>query len=226
MLHYVFMLACIALLSCGQQTPQVVEPVAPKDTLTIKYLALGDSYTKGQSVALAESFPYQLQDTLQQNPLQKVEVKVIAQTGWTTQNLLDAIVNANLKDNYDWVTLLIGVNNQYQNKPISLYQQQFPQLIEKAIQLAGGKKEKVLIISIPDYAYTPYGQGNAQISADIDNYNYINQQYAMQYGIKYINITDISRQGLAKPELVAYDGLHPSAKMYLMWVERIYAAMQ
>ncbi len=224
--YYLFMLACIAVFGCGQQTSQIVEPIAPKDTLTIKYLALGDSYTKGQSVALSESFPYQLQDTLQQNPLQKVAVTVIAQTGWTTQNLLDAIVNANIKDNYDWITLLIGVNNQYQNKPISLYQQQFPQLIEKAIQLAGGNKEKVLIISIPDYAYTPYGQGNAQISADIDNYNYINQQYAMQYGIKYINITDISREGLAKPELVAYDGLHPSGKMYYLWVERIYRAMQ
>ncbi len=225
MTHFLSFLSLFLLLSCGSKTPQVLEPKPKPDTLRIKYLALGDSYTKGQSVPLSQSFPYQLQDTLQKNPLTKVSVQVIAQTGWTTQNLLDAIANANIHEEYDLVTLLIGVNNQYQNKPISLYEQQFPALVDKAIQLAGGDTSKVLIISIPDYAYTPFGQGNPNISEGIDTYNMLNQQFAQQYGIQYVNITDISRQGLAQPSLVATDGLHPSGKMYSLWVERIAKAV-
>jgi lysophospholipase L1-like esterase len=198
----------------------------PSDSLKIKYLALGDSYTKGQSIPLAESFPYQLKDSLQKKAALNVTVRVIAQTGWTTTNLLDAIQSANLQEKYDLVTLLIGVNNQYQGKPISLYQKEFPALMQKAIELAGGDTSKVLILSIPDYAYTPYGNGATHISQGIDTYNNMNKMFALQYGIKYIDITAISRQGLANPSLVAGDGLHPSGKMYHLWVQSMYAEVE
>lgn len=230
---FLYYVSLLLFWACSYDTKPPVTPpnndVSPpnQDTIvTINYLALGDSYTKGQSVPVNESFPYQLQDSLQQDSLLKINLRVIAQTGWTTKNLMDAIGNAHLQANYDFVTLLIGVNNFYQNKPIAQYQQEFPALLDSAIRLVGGDKSKVLVVSIPDYAYTPFGGGAAQISQGIDNYNNMNKMFALQYGIQYVNITDISRQGVTNPSLVANDGLHPSGKMYHLWVKRMFGQVK
>lgn len=149
---------------------------------------------------------------------------IIATTGWTTTDLKNAIASQNPSSDYDMVTLLIGVNNQYQNKPFSLYQQEFPELVNTAIAKAKGNKNNVIIVSIPDYAYTPYGQGTgnqAAISAQIQNYNSFATNYASQLGIKFVNITDITQQGATNPALVASDGLHPSSLAYSKFVERL-----
>lgn len=185
----------------------------------ISYLALGDSYTIGQSVCETCRFPEQLKKNLNANSL-----KIIAQTGWTTTNLITEINAQNLTPNYDLVTLLIGVNNQYQNRLFSIYENEFPELVNKAIALAKGDKSNVIVVSIPDYAYTPFGQqsGNpAKISIEIDNYNAFAKKYCLERNIEFISITEITRQGLTNPKLVASDGLHPSELAYSYFVERI-----
>lgn len=190
-------------------------------TYDFKYLALGDSYTIGQNVCETCSFPYQLKEGLENDLDADIELRIIAQTGWTTTNLKNAIASQNPSSDYDLVTLLIGVNNQYQGKPFSLYEQEFPELLTTAIHLANGDRNKVIVVSIPDYAFTPYGNGSTFISSQIDSYNAFAENYATQQGIVFVNITDITRQGLVNTALVASDGLHPSELAYAEFVERI-----
>jgi len=187
-----------------------------------KFLALGDSYTIGESVAESERWPNQLAAKL------KIpQPKIIATTGWRTDNLKDAIDAASLKPEYNLVSLLIGVNNQYQGKPIEVYEREFEELLQTAIKLAKGKKKNVFVVSIPDYGFTPFGKAKQEkISAELDQYNAINKRIAAKYGVKYFNITEISRKGLEDAELVAGDGLHPSGKMYGQWVELIYSGLE
>lgn len=192
---------------------------------SISILSLGDSYTIGESVCSTCRFPEQLKDSLI-NSLDSdtFELNVVAQTGWTTTNLIDAINTENLKNNYDLATLLIGVNNQYQHKDFSLYESEFPQLIQMAINVVSGDKDKLIVVSIPDYAYTPFGQQSSSyntISTEIDQYNAYAENYCNTEGITYVYITDITRLGLEQPELVASDGLHPSELAYSKFVERI-----
>jgi acyl-CoA thioesterase I len=192
----------------------------------IKYLALGDSYTIGESVCQSCRFPEQLKDSIMNyfSESDNFAVKVIAQTGWTTSNLKTAISNENLSPEYDLVTLLIGVNNQYQNKPFSLYETEFPELLQTAIVLAKGNLNRVIVVSIPDYAYTPFGQSSSNpgnISNQLDQYNLFAKNHAESLGISFVNITDITREGLINPALVAQDNLHPSKLAYSKFVERI-----
>lgn len=199
-------------------------PIFPSNSKTkLNYLALGDSYTIGQSVCETCRFPIQLQDSLEKIlPSNKIiSTKIIATTGWTTTNLIAAIATQNPTNDYDLVTLLIGVNNQYQNKPFSLYEQEFPELVNIAISKAKGNKANVVVVSIPDYAYTPFGNGNTTISTQIDAYNAFAENYCIENNITFVNITDITRQGLSQPNLVATDGLHPSEIAYSKFVELI-----
>lgn len=132
-----------------------------------------------------------------------------------------------LPDEYNLISLLIGVNNQYQNRSTGEYATEFEELLNMAIALADGKKENVFVVSIPDYGYTPFGQANQlSISGEIDQFNLINRSIAQQAGVAYFYITDISRRGLAEPSLVASDGLHPSGAMYAEWVELMYNGLQ
>ncbi|MGZ0016028.1 SGNH/GDSL hydrolase family protein [Yeosuana sp. AK3] len=190
---------------------------------TYKILSLGDSYTIGESVCETCRFPEQLKQQLisNSNPSDAFELTVIARTGWTTTNLINAIESRTLYKNFDLVTLLIGVNNQYQNKPFSVYEREFPQLVNMAITQAKGAKSNIIVLSIPDYAYTPFGNGNETISNDIDTYNDFAKNYCETNGISFVNITDITRLGLVNPDLVASDGLHPSNLAYSFFVERL-----
>jgi acyl-CoA thioesterase I len=216
---------CIYLLaqlffSCSSSDAVIDEPIPPKN---YKYLALGDSYTIGQSVCETCRFPIQLQDSIKKymNFNDVFSTQIIAQTGWTTTNLKSAITTANPSSNFDLVTLLIGVNNQYQNAPFSLYEQEFPELVNQAISFAKGNKQNVIVVSIPDYAYTPFGNGSVSISNGIDLYTTFAESYCATNNITFINITDITRLGLVQTNLVATDGLHPSELAYTKFVERI-----
>jgi lysophospholipase L1-like esterase len=191
----------------------------------IKLISLGDSYTIGQSVCEDCRFPAQLRDSLQTyfSENDSISLEIIAQTGWTTSNLKSAITAAEPSSDFDLVTLLIGVNNQYQNKPFSLYQTEFIELTNTAITLANGDASKLIVVSIPDYAYTPFGQNYnpSYISEQLLQYNDYAETYCNENNLNYVYITDITQQGLTNTELVATDNLHPSELAYTKFVERI-----
>ncbi len=187
----------------------------------VRFLALGDSYTIGQSVTVEESWPIQLGRALQEEGLMMEEIKIIAQTGWRTDQLQNSILTEDPETRYNLVSLLIGVNNQYQGGNIETYEAEFEELLKTAIRLAGNNENRVMVLSIPDYAYTPFGNGSASISLAINQFNTVNRRITNQYQVAYHDITPISRQGLDDPSLVASDGLHPSGKMYALWVRQI-----
>lgn len=221
-----FFLLFSVLLFEGCSTENNKEITNTNPVVTLKYLALGDSYTIGQSVCETCRFPTQLKDSIQKIlPTNTViQSRVIALTGWTTSDLKSTLIQQNPTNDYDLVTLLIGVNNQYQNRPFSLYEEEFPDLLNRAITIAKGDKNNVIVVSIPDYAYTPFGQGSSNpqnISTQIDMYNLFAENYCLQNNITFVNITDITREGLENPSLVAGDGLHPSKIAYSQFVERI-----
>jgi lysophospholipase L1-like esterase len=190
-------------------------------TDTITYLALGDSYTIGESVNSEERWPVQLAQALSNNSEWYVQAPlIIAQTGWTTANLSTAMNQAKIdNEHFDLVSILIGVNNQYQNLSLSQYEEQFAEILERAINITGDSS-KVFVVAIPDYGYTPFGVGNqAEISAELELFNQACYQITLNRGVKHINITPISQQWPETAGLVANDGLHPSALQYSLWVD-------
>ncbi len=193
------------------------------DRPTYSYLALGDSYTIGESIPAKSSFPKQLEKSLEESLGVKVQTQILARTGWRTDNLLDAIEAADLNTYYDFVTLLIGVNNQYQDIPFVRYEEEFPKLLSYALRLANGNSSRVIVVSIPDWGFTPFGQNQdrQKISSEIDEYNAFAKKIAEDSQVHFVNITDISREGIERPELVANDGLHPSKEAYKLFVDRI-----
>ena len=183
---------------------------------TKRFLALGDSYTIGESVPPEERWPVQLA-----RELGYAEPEIIAKTGWTTDELSFAIDVANPKGPYDLVSLLIGVNNQYRGRDAEQYRREFVTLLGRAIKFAGGDPKRVLVVSIPDWGVTPFAanRDRAKIAAEIDRYNAINREEALRAGARYVDITPISRRD--DSSLIAGDGLHPSGKMYAEWVKEI-----
>ncbi len=221
---FLFLLLIIGGAGCKKDTPQPQFPEAGQTTDTLlTYLALGDSYTIGQSVQPAERYPVQLAKALEEKGIAVAAPAIIATTGWTTADLKRGIASAGIAGKqYDLVSLLIGVNNQYQGLSKQVYKREFTELLLMSINFAGGIKENVFVLSIPDYGYTPFGKSRkASISAEIDEFNSINKHITDSVGVSYYNITPISRNGLADPALVASDGLHPSGKMYAQWVDLI-----
>lgn len=206
---------------CSKEETVYRPPVIPVDTsIRAKtYLALGDSYTIGQSVAADQRFPFYAVGQLFGQNVQMTQAEIIATTGWTTGNLINALNNNPPSKTYDFVTLLIGVNNQYQGRSTGEYRIQFTDLLNRAITYAGGRKTRVFVLSIPDYSVTPFARNldTARISREIDVFNSINRDITIQSGVAYVDITPISRQALNDPALTATDGLHPSGKQYEKW---------
>lgn len=187
------------------------------------YLALGDSYTIGEALPLQKSFPYQTVQLLRGVGLDFAAPEVIAKTGWTTDELESAIKGYKFAHSYDFVTLLIGVNNQYRNGNIIAFKNEFETLLKKAIALANGNTACVMVVSIPDYSCTPYAKGldAEKISKDLDEYNSLTKAISVQYKVEYIEITEGSRKAKKDATLVARDGLHPSEKEYAKWAKKI-----
>lgn len=183
------------------------------------FLALGDSYTIGEAVSAEQRFPAQTALLLNSYGIKINTPDYIATTGWTTQNLQDAINNKKPSNNYSIVTLLIGVNNQYQGLNFTDYKNQFTSLLQQAIGFAGNNKDHVFVLSIPDYSVTPFARNSdtAQIAREIDQYNAANKAITESFGVSYTDITPISREAKNNPALVAPDGLHPSALQYQRW---------
>lgn len=196
---------------------------AAQNHTPLTYLALGDSYTIGEAVPQAKSFPYQLAARLNRHGLDVGEPTIMATTGWTTGNLIDAVAKRGLAGkHFSFVTLLIGVNDQYQGLGLDNYKTKFQQVLNIAIQFVGGDKNRVFVLSIPDWGVTRFAQGRAaEIGPQIDLFNAINKRISDAAGVHYLNVTTISRCAADDPSLIAEDGLHPSGKMYDLWVQEL-----
>ena len=191
---------------------------------TYRMLNLGDSYTIGEAVPSAENFPNQLVAHFKNAGIEISTPKIIAVTGWTTDELMNGIKENPPSPPYDLVTLLIGVNNQYRGKSIDEYRKEFRELLDLAIKNANNKPDHVIVISIPDWGVMPFAEGRdrKKIAEEIDAFNKVNEEEEKKSGCPYCNITTISRIATTDLSLGASDGLHPSAKQYGLWVEKIF----
>ena len=220
----------LMLIACKKKDNfTIYMPATPANTDSLhalaaaKYLALGDSYTIGTSVEEKDRYAVQAVAILQQEGLPILPADIIATNGWTTADLLNGISKSSYTDSYDVVSLLIGVNNQYQGRSLEEYKTQFTSLVERAIQYAKGKASHVVVLSIPDYSVTPFARGTdrPKIAAEIDAFNGINKTVAEAYHVQYLYITDDSRAAVNDLSLVASDGLHFSGKEYKVWALKL-----
>jgi lysophospholipase L1-like esterase len=221
------LLIFLTTLSCSSEVKK--QPITTKPDTNeemeqeqdrLKYLALGDSYTIGQSVNITLRFPAQITDSLEKRGYLMEAPEIIAVTGWTTSDLKAGIKAANPRGPYDLVSLLIGVNNQYRGMDINIYRTEFRELIDQSIHFAGNDPGRVIVLSIPDWGVTPFASGTdrEKIAREIDQYNAINKEIALSKGITWIDVTGISRLADKDATLIAGDRLHPSGKMYTEWV--------
>gem|GEM_PF-558421 len=218
-------LACVKNNGGLLASPPGVFSFKGQDSLS--YLALGDSYTIGESVADSDRYPARVVSNLQKNSIPYKAPRIIATTGWTTTDLLAAIPTATTPP-YHAVSLLIGVNDQYQQLGVSEYRTRFSSLVQQSIRLTGGKPSHVIILSIPDYSVTPFARGSdkAYIAAQIDSFNMINKELAVASGVQYLDVTGESRKAANDPSLIAGDGLHFSGKEYAIWATMIVPLMR
>ena len=191
------------------------------NTNTPRYLALGDSYTIGESVHAHERFPSQLVEELRARGVAVADAVIVARTGWTTDELWNALELREPQGTYELVTLLIGVNNQYRGRGVENYRPEFVKLLQCAIAYAGNDASRVIVVSIPDWGVTPFGRGRKQVGPEIDAFNAVNRAESLRLGAHYVDITPMSREALRDAALIANDGLHPSGKMYAAWVEML-----
>ena len=187
------------------------------------YLALGDSYTIGEQVSSNDNFPHQTVTLLAREKIEVAEPVIIATTGWTTDELATSIREHNIQETFSFVTLLIGVNNQYRGRDVANYREEFTSLLNQAIMFANGHARHVFVLSIPDWGVTPFagGKDTIQIARDIDAYNAANKDISQAHKCNYVEITDSTRHHAADQEFLAEDGLHPSGKEYAIWAERL-----
>ncbi len=209
--------------ACQDEPALPTATPAPHAAAQVRVLALGDSYTIGEKVAPAKSWPRQLADSLLADSVRVVGLTIVARTGWTTANLLDA--SADLDGSFHLVTLQIGVNNQFRALAFDVYEREFRALIDRAIALAHGSPTHVIVLSIPDYSATRFGRRlfdpEGIIAGEIDMYNDFARAVSEARGVVFVDVTDISRRARDEQNLVAPDGLHPSAQMYALWVARL-----
>lgn len=232
-----FILITLIVLSCnsGKDDPYYPTTMGPNsttnengisiknDTIEMNYLALGDSYTIGESVNEDERWSVQLVELLNGSGNKYNTPKIIAATGWTTAQLNAAIEHENIQQEYDLVTLLIGVNNQYRGGSLEIFRKEFIELLNKAIYFGHNNPDNVLVVSIPDWGVTPYAKNfdREKITREINLFNAVKKEETLKRKVRFIDITDISRRALNQEIYIASDGLHFSGKMYRLWASEI-----
>jgi len=190
--------------------------------MSLAYLALGDSYTIGEGVAVEDRWPHQLAAALRARGIALDAPRTIATTGWTTDEL-DAGIDADApRETFDFVSLLIGVNDQYRGRPVEDYLPRFEALLQRALGFAGGHAQRVLVLSIPDWGVTPFAEGRdrARIATELDAFNAAAAQACAARQVTFVDITGLSRHHGHEPAMLVEDGLHPSASMYRLWAQR------
>jgi len=227
LLIILFLTACTTVAPAPAETPMPLPtstPIPTQETTsmpTIRYLALGDSYTIGEKVSPKDRWSIQLANLLESEGI-KSDVTIIARTGWTVDELWQGIQANPPEGTYDMVSLLIGVNDQYRGYPVDGYREDFRFMLAKAIEYAGGDPKRVVVLSIPDWGFTPFAaaRDTEPISQQIDEFNAVNLEETKSVGAYYVDVTIISRMAMDDFELIAADQLHPSGKMYAMWAEK------
>ncbi|CAN1569485.1 TesA Lysophospholipase L1 and related esterases [Spirosomataceae bacterium] len=218
----IFLIIISFFFSCETSSQEIDNQ---KNIMTngLSYLALGDSYTIGESVTEDQRWPVQLAKSLTLNGVAVSPPQIIAKTGWTTDELKAKIISENITKKYDLVSLLIGVNNQYRGRSVEEFRKEYVDLLNTAIQFSGNQPQHVFVVSIPDWGVTPFGRNSPKksISEQIDLFNAIKKEETEKRGILFFDITPISRRAITDPSLIAEDGLHPSGKMYQLWTEKI-----
>ena len=195
--------------------------------MTLRYLALGDSYTIGEGVNADERWPMLLAAAARTARIPLGDPEIVARTGWTTSELLSAIDSRSppLQSNYDLVSLLIGVNDQYRRLGAYAFHAGLESLLSRAVSYARNEPARVLAISIPDWGVTPFAKadprGALAIAKEIDEFNALIQERARTIGTSFVDVTQTSRRAARDRALLAPDGLHPSGLMYAEWVRII-----
>lgn len=216
----------LAFIACSSTQNTVQEETVEETKQT--YLALGDSYTIGEMVNEYDRWPVQLVTHLNKSGHQFEQAKIIAKTGWRTDELAKAIKYENIEEQFDLVSLLIGVNNQYQGKSLEEFSREFNSLLKEAISRCKTENKGVFVVSIPNYGVTPFGQtlNPKKITKELIEFNKICKQTCADYGVLFINITDLSEEAKNDISYVAKDKLHPSGRMYNLWIQkRIFPAI-
>lgn len=207
------------LAACAMRNDALPSTVAGDTAMS--YLALGDSYTIGEGIAEDGRWPRQLAQALRADGIALADPRIIATTGWTTDELGAAIDAAEPLGDHDFVSLLIGVNNQYRGRSVEDYRGEFMALLKRAIGFAGGRSDRVLVLGIPDWGATRFGDESgrdlAQVSRELDAYNAAAREISERHGVAFVDITAVSRTRGAEAAMLADDGLHPSAAMYAQW---------
>jgi lysophospholipase L1-like esterase len=208
-------------ISWGQNDSKNLETMDSKKE--IKYLALGDSYTIGQSVKISERYPVLLAESLNKLDYNVNPPDIIAKTGWTTDELMEALEGQEVQNDYTIVTLLIGVNNQYRGRDIEEFRVQFIELLEMSIKYAKGDSANVIVLSIPDWSVVPFAKdrNRRKISREIDQFNTIKKEETQKRNVAFVDITPISRKAKSNLSYVAGDDLHFSGRMHQLWVDEI-----
>jgi len=217
----VFLLTLFTISCTAQEIDKIDMTLDSIETKT--YLALGDSYTIGQSVSEAERWPVLLVNSLNKRGYNFDAPRIIAKTGWTTDELDAAIKSEDVVDKFDLVTLLIGVNNQYRGRDVEEFRQQFRTLLEKSIFFAEGNKTNVIVLSIPDWGVSPFaaGKDTKKISEEINAFNAVKKEETQKKGVRFVDISDISRLAKDHVDYIAKDGLHFSGSMHQLWVDEV-----
>lgn len=222
-MKYLIIAVFLFTFSCKSTLQTINPPKADSMQNELSYLALGDSYTIGESVAEADRWPVQLAALLTKKGVAVAPPRIVARTGWTTDELKSQIIAEKITQTYNLVSLLIGVNNQYRGRSVEQFRTEFVDLLNTALKFADNNPSRVLVVSIPDWGFTPFG-GNGmdkKISEQIDLFNAVKKVETQKKGVLFVDITPISRQALTDGSLIAKDKLHPSGKMYQLWVEKI-----
>ncbi|SKB60736.1 Lysophospholipase L1 [Salegentibacter holothuriorum] len=224
MKNFYFIFFAFIIISCGTSNSATnTSEINSSSGMDYSYLALGDSYTIGESVTESERWPVQLVARLKKEGYKVAPPKIIAKTGWTTGNLLSAMRSElNYTRKFDLVSILIGVNNQYQGKSIEDYEEELREIFKLALNHSKQREKGVFALSIPDYGVTPFGKENAEsIGEEIDEFNAVFRRVSAEFEVDFYNITPISREAARDDALIAKDGLHPSGLMYRYWVDEI-----
>ena len=218
---FAFSISCTK--SEGPDVNIVIPNTANANSDSVNYLALGDSYTIGTSIDIIDGYPNQTFQLLKSAGIKMSSLQIIAKNGWTADDLKNGLANADKKIAYQVVTIMIGVNNQFQGRTMSEFEVGFLSILKSAIALTGNKPKRVFVMSIPDWGITPFASGRDRkvIAEEIDHYNTICENYAKSYGANFINITDVYRIDGYKTDYLSVDGLHPSKLEYTKWAIKL-----